>query len=332
MTDWKRRIPTIMTSQELLDRAFARASKAEVPGSAPFDAVKKTNIAKINGIGDMTVTTLLRYVRAFPRMEKEDEFFAQLVDVVIGLDGLKKSLSSITWCAEKASHLQRMYMHKVKKAPNIDTVAKVTREFYGRFSSIVNQIEKDLLFAQKARDSLKQLPSINPDIPTIVIAGYPNVGKSQLTERISTAKPAVAPYPFTTKGIQVGHLKIGWHTYQVVDTPGLLDRELEKRNAIELQAILALKYLAHLIVFVFDPSETCGYTMERQEALLRSIRGSFPGIPFIEVENKADLEWGGTGSRPRISASTGEGVDELVKLIETHLRAERMDRMDELPQ
>ena len=86
MTDWKRRIPTIMTSQELIDRAFARASRTEVPGAAPFDSVKKTNIAKINSIGDMTVTTLLKYVRAFPRMEKEDEFFSQLVDVIIGMD------------------------------------------------------------------------------------------------------------------------------------------------------------------------------------------------------------------------------------------------------
>jgi len=331
MTDWKRRIPTIMTSQELLDRAFARASKAEVQGTEPFDTVKKTNIAKINAIGDMTVTTLLKYVRAFPRMDKEEEFFAELVDVIIGVDELKKALASMTWCAEKASHLQRMYLHKVKKAPSIDAVAKVTREFYGRFSSVVNQIDKDLKFAQRARDELKQLPTVDPEVPTIVIAGYPNVGKSQLTERISTAKPVVASYPFTTKGIQVGHFKSGWRTYQVVDTPGLLDRELEERNAIELQAILALKYLADIIVFVFDPSETCGYSMERQEALLRSIRGSFADIPFLEVENKADLDWGGTGRRPRISAATGQGVDELVKDIEARLRAERKTAMDELP-
>lgn len=331
MTDWKRRIPTIMTSQELIDRAFARASRAEVPGAAPFDSVKKTNIAKINSIGDMTVTTLLKYVRAFPRMEKEDEFFSQLVDVVVGLDDLKKALASIKWGAEKTSHLQRMYTHKVKKAPTIDAVAKITREFYGRFSSVVKQVDKDLLFAQKARDALKQLPSVDPYVPTIVIAGYPNVGKSQLTEGISTAKPAIAPYPFTTKGIQVGHLTRGWRTYQVVDTPGLLDRELEERNAIELQAVLALKYLATVIVFVFDPSETCGYTMERQEALLESIRASFPDIPFIEVENKVDLGWGGTGNRPRISASTGEGVEELVEMIEAMLKEKRMQRMDELP-
>jgi len=278
-----------MTSQELLDRAFARASKAEVNGSEPFDAVKKTNIAKINGIGDMTVTTLLKYVRAFPRMEKEDDFFSELVDVIIGQDELKKALASISWCAEKASHLQRMYMHKVKKAHNIDTVAKATKEFYGRFSSIINRIEKDLLFAQKARDALKMLPTVNPEVPTIVIAGYPNVGKSQLTERISSAKPVIAAYPFTTKGIQVGHFKSGWRTYQVVDTPGLLDRELEERNAIELQAILALKYLADIIVFVFDPSETCGYTMDRQEALLESVQRNFADIPVMEVENKADL-------------------------------------------
>ena len=320
-----------MTSQELLDRAFARASRAEVMGSDPFDTVKKTNIAKINGIGDMTVTTLLKYVRAFPRMEKEDEFFSELVDVIIGVDDLKKALASISWCAEKASHLQRMYLHKVKKAPNIDSVARATREFYGRFSSIVKRIEPDLLFAQKARDSLKQLPSIDPKIPTIVIAGYPNVGKSQLTERISSARPVIAHYPFTTKGIQVGHFISGWRTYQVIDTPGLLDRELEERNAIELQAILALKYLADIIVFIFDPSETCGYSMERQEALLVSVRKNFPDIPLIEVENKSDLEWGGTGKRPRISAATGEGVDELVSDIHARLKADRMTAMDELP-
>lgn len=330
MTEWKRKIPTIMTSQELLDRAFARASRVEVNGREPFDTVKKTNIGKITAIGDMTVTTLLKYVRAFPKMEKREDFFAELVDVVIGVDELKKSLSTITWCAEKCSELQRTYLLKVRRAPSIDAVAKATKEFYGRFSSVVNRINGELLFAQKARDALKNLPTLDPDLQTIVIAGYPNVGKSQLVERISTAKPTIAPYPFTTKGIQVGHYRSGWRTYQIVDTPGLLDRELEQRNAIELQAILALKYLADLIVFVFDPSETCGYTMDRQEALLESVRQNFPDIPVVEVENKVDLGWGGTGRR-RISALTGDGVEELFKDLEAQLKEMRRTAPDELP-
>jgi len=328
--DWKRRIPTIMTSQELLDRAYARASKAEVHGSEAFDGVKKTNLAKISGIGDMTTTTLLKYVRAFPRLEKQDEFYSQLVDVVIGHDKLKKALGNISWAAEKCSDLQRTYSSRVRRARNIDEVAKVTREFYGRFSSVINRMEPDLKFISEARDKFKELPTIDTTVQTIVIAGYPNVGKSQLVERISTAKPAIAPYPFTTKGVVIGHLKSGWRTFQVIDTPGLLDRELEKRNAIELQAVLALRYLADIIVFILDPSETCGYTMDRQLALLASVRDNFPDIPFVEVENKADLEGRPTG-RERISALTGEGVDDLVKKIEAQLKEMRKQDMDKLP-
>jgi nucleolar GTP-binding protein len=330
MQNWKRQIPTIMTSQELLDKAYARASKAEVHGAAAFDGIKKTNIAKITGIGDMTTTTLLKYVRAFPKLEKQDEFYSQLIDVIIGHDKLKKALGNLTWAAEKCSDLQRAYLFRVRKAATIDEVAKVTKEFYGRFSSVIKRVEPELKTLSEARDKLKELPFIDTTSQTIVIAGYPNVGKSQLVERISTAKPAIAPYPFTTKGVVIGHLKSGWRTFQVIDTPGLLDRELEKRNAIELQAILALRYLADVIVFVIDPSETCGYTLDRQLALLDSIKQNFPNIPFIEVENKSDLEGKPTG-RERISALTGEGVEDLVKKLEGMLKEMRMVDMDKLP-
>lgn len=330
MQNWKRQIPTIMTSQELLDRAYARASRVEVHGAAPFDGVKKTNIAKITAIGDMTTTTLLKYVRAFPKMEHEEEFYSQLIDVIIGHQKLKQALANISWCAEKCSDLQRNYLKKVRAAANIDQVAKVTKEFYGRFSSVINRVEPDLMFCQQARDKLRDLPAVDTAVQTVVIAGYPNVGKSQLVARISSAKPTIAPYPFTTKGVVIGHLKSGWRTYQIIDTPGLLDRELEKRNAIELQAILALRYLADVIVFMVDPSETCGYTVERQLALLASVRSSFEGVPFIEVDSKSDLEGRYTG-RPRLSALTGEGVDELLEKVEAILRSQRVTDLDKLP-
>jgi nucleolar GTP-binding protein len=159
----------------------------------------------------------------------------------------------------------------------------------------------------------------------VVIAGFPNVGKSQLVERISSARPVIAPYPFTTQGIGVGHVKFGWHRFQVIDTPGLLDRPLEERNAIELQAILALKYLADVIVFILDPSETAGYTMEKQERLLTSVRENFPGIPIIEVENKVDV-LRSDSERLKMSAINGEGVEVLLDQIKLHFKD--MERLE----
>ena len=44
------------------------------------------------------------------------------------------------------------------------------------------------------------------------------------------------PYAFTTKSLFVGHMDHKYLRWQVIDTPGLLDRPLEERNTIEMQA------------------------------------------------------------------------------------------------
>ncbi len=43
------------------------------------------------------------------------------------------------------------------------------------------------------------------------------------------------PYAFTTKSLYVGHMDYKYLRWQVIDTPGILDRPLEERNTIEMQ-------------------------------------------------------------------------------------------------
>jgi len=45
----------------------------------------------------------------------------------------------------------------------------------------------------------------------------------------------VQPYAFTTKSLFVGHMDYKYLRWQVIDTPGILDRPLEERNTIEMQ-------------------------------------------------------------------------------------------------
>ena len=79
------------------------------------------------------------------------------------------------------------------------------RSAYGRMSSVIKSIEKDLIFLNEARDKLRKLPSIDPQMPAILIAGYPNVGKSSFIRLVTGARPEIASYPFTTQAIYVGH-------------------------------------------------------------------------------------------------------------------------------
>ena len=103
-----------------------------------------------------------------------------------------------------------------------------------------------------------------------------------------------------------------------MDTPGLLDRELEKRNKIELQGLAALEHIADLLVFVFDPTETCGYSMETQNNLLAHIKTTFTEVPIIEASNKTDLGTAGPGIQ--ISARDNIGMETLMNDIKAHLK------------
>lgn len=310
MPDWGRKLPTILKSNELLDKAFHKASKITQRGNTRLDTTKKTSLAKVSAVGDVLNSTLMKYVKAFPNFDRKEEFYSELVDVLVGVDPLKKSLGAVGWCAKKCSGLQREYLRRIRYSKDVGFIDGQRKEFYGRISSVVDQISKDLEFLGDSRNKFRKLPNIDTDIPTAVIAGFPNVGKSQLIEKLSNARPTIASYPFTTKGVGVGHFMSRWQTFQLVDTPGLLDRPLEDRNAIERQAVLAIKYLADLIVFIIDPTETSGYTIDIQLHLLDSLKEWMSEIPIIEVENKVDVERS-TSSRIKISALEGEGVEEL---------------------
>jgi nucleolar GTP-binding protein len=315
-------IPTVLTADEILDKAFKRASKVDWEGPTRLETVREINISKLKSSSDTIVSTMGKYVKAFPSIDRQSPFYAELINVTIGRDKLKKALGAIDWSRGNVARIAREATRQMASARKIDVIDELRRAAYGRISSFVKQVGKELKFLSKARDIMKKYPAINPEQPTVVIAGSPNVGKSQLVAKISTAKPRVAVYPFTTQEISVGTFEKKYFRYQVVDTPGLLDRPLEERNSFELRGILALKHLADLVIFVFDPTETCGYPMSEQEHLLKQIREQFSTVPIIEVENKADLTKS-KDERLKISASTGYNVSKLVDRIVAALKAEQ---------
>jgi len=318
-----REIPTVLTSEELIDKMFRRAKKVEVGYSRNRLAMEKNlSIAKIYTARDVAVSTLERYIEAFPYINKLHPFYRTLLDLLIEKDRYKKSLASLKWAAGRIDSFASRYASKIKGAGKVEEILKFRREFYGRAASVIKDISSELEYLNRARDTIKKIPSIDPDLPSVVIAGYPNVGKSALVNRLSSAKPEIAPYPFTTKGITVGHLELKDMRIQIIDTPGLLDRPLERRNKIEVQAILALKYLADLIVFLLDPSETCGYSLEDQMKLLKDLKDNFP-VPILVVENKSDINKSNSENL-KISAKTGEGIDDLVFRIKESLQ--RVDK------
>lgn len=315
-----KQIPTVLSSDEMLDKAFRRAKKIKVTDQKGLNRDKAEATGKINSIGNTLAAGLNKYVRAFPSIDQLHPFERELIDVVISVDKLKHALGAIDWARKTIEHVKKEERNAIKKTAVRGDVQKIQNAAYGRISSVMNRIEKELTFLMDARHKLKAIPDIRTDEPIVVIAGAPNVGKSLLVSQISSGKPEIASYPFTTKKVSIGHMNLNRRRIQVMDTPGLLDRPLEERNPIELQAIAALEHLEGIFVFMFDASESCGYSLQTQKNLLQNMQARFPEKDFVLVNNKSDIRTSEIGIQ--ISAKNNAGIDVLINEIEKTLKIE----------
>jgi len=310
----------VETYQTYLDMAFkngiAQAVRIREDTTNPNKLYrsKKIETLRIETMGKSLMSNLDMLNRSFPMFDELDPFYQELVRCTLDYDMLKKSLGSLMWAKQQIFTIMTKQLQTLRSTRELGQINKVRKAFSGRISSVMKQIKENFEYLEVARKILKGYPSLKTSVDTIVLAGMPNVGKSTLLATLTGSKPQIASYPFTTKRINLGYDKEG---KQFVDTPGLLDRPLSDRNPIEKQAVLALKYVAKIIVFVIDPTETCGYTIPQQESLLKEIKRLF-GLPIILVANKADTGADFKGAL-MISAKEGKGIDSLKKEIDSLL-------------
>jgi nucleolar GTP-binding protein len=298
------RLPTVPTADEILDRSFRRAAK-KMKEKINKD---RANEEFVRAVKSAIHDRLVYIIRGFPEFDTLPQFYRDMTDILFGIERIRQSLGAVGWAAKHTGMVGGDLAYKARKSDNSLTVRK---QAVARIASIVHQIDKDLRFLNDVRNVLRKLPHIEDEF-TVVVAGYPNVGKSSFIRRVSSAEPEIASYPFTTKGIIVGHRKIGRGRVQFVDTPGILDRPAEDRNAIEQQALSAIINIADVVLFIIDPSEHCGYSLEDQQRLLHEVEG-LVSVPVIIVANKSDIlriEESAT-----MSTESGEGVDDILNRL-----------------
>src|ERR687898_570631 len=155
------------------------------------------------------------------------------------------------------------------------------------------------------------------------LVGLPNAGKSSLLRRISNAKPKVADYPFTTLAPVLGTVDSpSGRQLTAADVPGLIEGASEGLG-------LGHEFLAHLerarlLVHVIDAAE--GDPAERFATIDRELGAYGAGLdrlPQIVVVNKVDIARDAAFSTEdsrvlrvvRTSAATGEGIDELKRVL-----------------
>jgi nucleolar GTP-binding protein len=303
-------LPTTPRSEELVDKAFSRAARA---GRAKQGIEAQESM--LQTASNILSDNLGNVVTTWPDFDFVDDFYYELADATLadtdvgGIDALRQHLSEVMWASRQTDNIKGEYQGRIRNA-DTDTARKLRKQAFARLADITEQVEDELFAISEARDALKTLPDIRADEPAIVVAGYPNVGKSSFVNGVTNARNETAAYPYTTTQISVGHLERDRIRYQLVDTPGLLDRPSEERNAIESQAVSALTHLADAVLVMLDASGECGYPIGDQLELLDDIESTFD-TPVLAVCNKADRSTDVEADH-YMSVETGEGVEEVL--------------------
>ena len=228
-------------------------------------------------------------IHEFPQMDNIHPFYADLMNVLYDRDHYKLALGQINTAQHLIDGVAKDYTRLMKYADSLYRCKQLKRAALGRMCTIMKRQNQSLQYLEQVRQHLARLPSIDPNTRTIIVCGFPNVGKSSFMNKVTRADVEVQPYAFTTKSLFVGHMDYKYLRWQVVDTPGVLDHPLEERNTIEMQAITALAHLRSAILYVMDLSEQCGYSLEQQLHLFHNIKPLFANKPLIIALNKTDI-------------------------------------------
>ncbi|CAO3644251.1 unnamed protein product [Cunninghamella blakesleeana] len=224
----------------------------------------------------------------FPKLEDIHPFYADLMNVLYDKDHYKLALGQINTARHLIDQVAKDYVRLLKFGDSLYRCKQLKKAALGRMATIMKRQKDSLAYLEQVRQHLSRLPSIDPNTRTLLICGYPNVGKSSFINKITRADVDVQPYAFTTKSLFVGHMDYKYMRWQVIDTPGILDHPLEERNTIEMQSITAMAHLRSCIMYFMDLSEQCGYSVEDQVKLFHSIKPLFANKPIVLVINKID--------------------------------------------
>ncbi len=313
----------IEDAQFYIDLAFryskerAELLRQKKIGKDRLSKSKTVELERVTALSKSLFKNLNNITKNFPSIDSLPPFYNELVKITMDYNQLKKSLGAIGWASKRIIDLEQKMVIMIKKTNELSKPSKLRREFFGRAFSFVKQVKTDLLLIDDARKIMKAFPAIKTSATTVVIAGFPNVGKSTLLKSLTTSKPKIRPYPFTTLTINLGYLEKNHKKIQIVDTPGALDRPFNKLNPIEQLAFLVLKHLAEKIIFVFDPTESCGYSIKKQVKLFKKIKEEFK-IPIITIANKSDMkdQWLDFKFKTTLEISAKEkDTKELIKLL-----------------
>lgn len=130
---------------------------------------------------------------------------------------LSKLLNDIHQGRKELLSLSKDWIYKIKNASSARESYEYTEEAKEVMANVfMDLISESWMGVAELQKSLRNVPIVRLDCPAVVLVGAPNVGKSSIVRAISSGTPEVNNYPFTTRGMTLGHVQVFWESEEDV--------------------------------------------------------------------------------------------------------------------
>ncbi|KAB1225044.1 Nucleolar GTP-binding protein 1 [Morella rubra] len=285
------KLPMVMPSVDILHSAL-RKTKRILPTKGIANIAKRERnrgAKQLDALMKELVVPLRMYLEDFPKKKCLHPYERSLIELTLGDGNYEGVLGKVDALRKKVILVGKEHASFCAKSLSKREAEERLIVGMKRIEEVFNQEAKsidDLLHIAK---TLRAMPVVDLETPTLCLVGAPNVGKSSLVRTLSTGKPEVCNYPFTTRGILMGHIVLNYQTFQVTDTPGLLKRCDEDRNNLEKLTLAVLSHLPTAILYVHDLSGECGISPSDQFLIYKEIKERFGDHLWLDVVSKCDL-------------------------------------------
>ncbi|XP_021865758.1 nucleolar GTP-binding protein 1 isoform X2 [Spinacia oleracea] len=247
------KLPMVMPSVDIIQSAIRKAKKVSATKGIANIAKRERNrgAKQLDALMKELAVPLRLYTESFPNKNHLHPYERSLIELTLGDGNYEEVLS-------KVNNLRKKVTAVAKEHASVCAKSLTKKEAEERLNEGMKRVEAAYYRESKAVDDLL------------------NIAK-------------ICNYPFTTRGILMGHIVVNYQRFQVTDTPGVLTRLDEERNNLEKLTLAVLTHLPTAVIYVHDLTGECGTSVSDQFTTYTEIRGRFSKHLWIDVVSKCDI-------------------------------------------
>ncbi|MDD3178136.1 MAG: 50S ribosome-binding GTPase [Candidatus ainarchaeum sp.] len=260
------KFPQIINSKEFIEIIINQTKK---------ENDSQDYLKYINHIQNKIIEKLSSVINKLPDYTKMNEYYLTMSKNICPITTMDKHRNHYLTTIVLINKMSEKYKRSIKRERDKRKRNFLKKEYLGRIASIIKKLDSTNKILKTYTKDFGRIADPKKYF-SIVIVGLPNSGKTTLLTKITDANPEINTYEFTTKSLNLGYFKIREEIIQVVDTPGLIHLEFKEMNFIEKNAIVAIKTLADIVLFLYNKN----IDLKKQEEMYEYLKKENPDKIF----------------------------------------------------